>query len=278
MENYQKDEIVNKIRNLPKYLEKLLDELLPDSYAYLQNYVQTFCDNNSLNLDSYEIKQLLSHSFRTINTVFLPYYEEFIIDIIKQIIRQLEDNNDIEKTLINMEYYSSEEIDRKFLKSVNLGLMKFSDEFNYNYVRRINSDEIRYLSRTLIDRIEDVMKDNKRMINKSMRRQFEEIIEMYKYMKRNEIEKQESSARDLSYLIIKIYEEHQKEIEENEETKIHFENLKNFIISLNEQNKSLDTLDAWDQAILDDLKNKMILSINENQNENSEEIHNKTKH
>ena len=275
MENSQIEEIICKIKNIPKELEKVLDEILPDSYAYLHNYLQTLIDNNSLNIDSYDIKNLISHSFRTINVDFLPYYEEFIIYMVKQINCKLEEKNDIEKTLINMEYYSSEEIERKLLKSINLGLMNFTDEFNYNYVRRINSDEIRYLSRTLIDKIEDVMNDNKRIINKEMKKQFEELIEMYKYMKKTK--KEEEPTGEISNLVIQIYEEYQKEIEENEETKNHFENLKNYLISLNEMNKSLDKIDEWDQAIIDDLKNKIIISLNENQNDKVE-VHNKVKH
>ena len=199
MEEYL-DELKSEIRRLINKVDNYLDDVLPDTYTEIGRYAERRSyDYFYREIDSYNIKVMLSSNFKKLSSDFLDLlYDELNVGL-RNIERNSEENKDL-TTLLERYNESIVEFSRNELKDIiNRCMPNFIEEFRYEY--KVNYESQSYVS-WLENQTFELLSDTSLMISRCIDRQFEEIRDNYKYNYKDKIEKEnEVKPLDEKYLI-----------------------------------------------------------------------------
>ena len=260
--NIKLEEIKQKIRNINKVIENSLDDFLPDTYAYIGNYVQKFSYTNNIPINFYEVKELVNKSFAIINKQALPNIEGEIYQMLWQLEKEAEENKDLTRTLTVIKEKIIDAVNGELKKSVRIGLMRFEDEFSWNYARKINTDDSRYLNRVLIIKLDELMNENIKETIKNVNREMDNIIDDYRII--NNKDKEDIEDNNIyEDTLNQIYLKYNKEINTDENVKEIYLELKSFYEELINKEITKENISAWDLSIMKNLEEKFNNAISE---------------
>ena len=260
--NIKLEEIKQKIRNINKVIEKSLDDFLPDTYAYIGNYVQKFSYTNNIPINFYEVKELVNKAFAIINKQALPNIEGEIYQMLWQLEKEAEENIDLTRTLTVIKEKIIDAVNGELKKSVRIGLMRFEDEFSWNYARKINTDDSRYLNRVLIIKLDELMNENIKETIKNVNREMDNIIDDYRII--NNKDKEDIEDNNIyEDTLNQIYLKYNKEINTDENVKKIYLELKSFYEELINKGITKENISAWDLSIMKNLEEKFNNAISE---------------
>lgn len=267
------DNMIGMIRKLPINIERTIDELLPDTYAYIGNITENFRYQYQIPIEGEEIRYLANQTFKIINKNALPEIYNFSYQIINQIEKSLEENESIERVLIQSKDYLIDAFTEVFNRYARIGIMDFETEFSYRYVRKIDSPSVRHLNSRLLNTLENLMEENIQSISKQISRQIDHIIDEYMIVQRkaDSFKEEEKNSREeaksvFENALTQIYENYKLEINESEEVKECFNSLQKFYMELISKGVTKDTIDSWDLALMKDLELKFKNAIEKYKN------------
>ncbi len=253
-----------KLFEIYRLIESELDEILPDTYNYIQRVSESYIYEENLPFDSYDIRHIANRSFSNVSKEVMQKVDETIIMYISQIRRLLEDKEDLTITLSDF----NNEIVLQVRNGINLATSKamdiFEDELVYEYSRMIDRYEINNFSRRLKSRMENIFEENSSYITRIAQKKSQEMNDEYYIMQRNskiENEEKKKAQQDVLKQINEIKVKCNSMMQESPEVKEKFSALENYIHYLVNNDVDVRNLDLTRKREFDEIICEFDLAI-----------------
>jgi len=202
------------ITALMRRTEYLLDEELNTLYNYVSRKSENISYDLQINVDPYEVKDILNQSFSLINTDFLENFK-YCINLVRRSLRDgmVEENSAHCKRFID-NIYTLTEIDLPRL--INVGLGRFEEAFNYTYKTNYNENTCQ-LGRILLNTINDEISNLRGVLKKNIQDNAFEITNNFLNNQEKQVNNENiSSDTDEDYFLYNILGLNRDEKEEIE--------------------------------------------------------------
>ena len=249
------DEVVSLIRKINFKLHECVDYNMIEALALLEDYIRHYSYRDDLleELDSSNIKVIISKYFRDLETNFVEEFMDFFKTKLNSLEESLEEKKDtslIDEVMsrVDFENQAKEIMNREINKGLNQFDSTFESDFKSNFLLdfryRTRSDFDIALSaffRQLGIKLEEVMNETVKLLTvKYVAKQIENFFEKYKSMYEyfNSSEKNSRLLEELD----DIYNSYSDAIENSEEVKHSYDEIKGYIKLLDSQKVDLDNM------------------------------------
>lgn len=268
------DEFI-KIRRL---IENEIDNLLPESYAYIQRKAESYLYSYNIEIDPYEIRGIANRAYSRINNSWLNEAEDIISIFLNKSLADLEMGNDIMNPLQifsdEMDLYIKNDLTRLTRNCTEM----FVDEIIYEYSRKFGREKATVLAHGIGKQAEQIMEESISFLQRKVATRTQEMIQEYVIIHRNNPvnnEEKKKAQQGLIDYLKEIEETNREAINNNQLVKEKFLSLVNFIKYILNNDIDPRKLDINASIDFEHIKNELSISLKEYENKKNEELLNK---